>query len=197
LNPYSDMEIEIAHFRENIKVLGPGNRFVIWTQGCEKLCSNCIAASYRESGMGEFVRVDYLADKIINNISLNGITISGGEPFLQAKQLIELIKLIRLKRDDLNFIIFTGYELEDLVSDEARDLIEEVDLLITGEYKEELNDNLGLKGSSNQKLLFLSEKLLPWESILKSGIRELQIFYKKGDRFEIVGIPSRELKVDQ
>lgn len=88
---------------------------------------------------GRIISVFDLADIIIQS-GRDGLTISGGEPFLQAQALYELVNLIRAKRD-IGIIVYTGYTLDEIL--QSKDLymcrfLEQIDLLIDGPYIEEL-----------------------------------------------------------
>ena len=124
------------------------------------------------------------------------MTISGGEPFLQAKELAEMIRLIRQKRD-MGVIVYTGFLYEDLLSradsDEGiRRFLGEIDLLIDGPYIEELDQNQRAVGSENQRILQLPDRYRDQveDYYGKSGRHvEFRIFDGKG---MLVGVPARE-----
>ena len=144
-----------------ITTLGPGNRFVLWTQGCMKKCPGCISPESRSLAGGRLIPVDQIAKRIITNLESDGITISGGEPFLQARALCAMIDLIKCERD-IGVIVYTGYTLIELRSSEAPDysseFLKRIDLLIDGPYLQELNDDRSLRGSSNQSIIPLTDR---------------------------------------
>ena len=105
---------------------------------------------------GRIISVFDLADIIIQS-GRDGLTISGGEPFLQAQALYELVNLIRAKRD-IGIIVYTGYTLDEIL--QSKDLymcrfLEQIDLLIDGPYIEELNDGMNLGGRQIREQLHL------------------------------------------
>jgi len=75
----------------------------------------------------------------------------------------------------MDVILFTGYLMEDLQSVQAKALLNYIDLLIDGEYYDELNDNRGLRGSSNQRLHFVTDRLLPWKDELLHSPRNREM----------------------
>ena len=85
--------------RKTTEVLGPYKRYAIWVQGCNKRCKGCIAPGAQPLSGGYSVSVEDLAADILSVSDIEGITISGGEPFLQQEALCELIALVRRKRD--------------------------------------------------------------------------------------------------
>ena len=137
--------------RKRTKVLGTGNRGALWLQGCQRNCKGCMSPMTRSLDGGKLIDANQLFDEFAELSDIEGITISGGEPFLQGKALSFFLKRIRTETE-LGVIIYTGYTVEELRSlkDEYIDSILDglVDLIIDGEYVEALNDGKALKGSS-------------------------------------------------
>ena len=109
----------------------------------------------------------------------DGITISGGEPFLQAEALVELLHLLKTGMHcDLGVIVYTGYTIEELQQmPSAQRLLEQVDLLIDGPYMQTLDDGGSLRGSSNQRVIPLTERYNKQEilSLYGQKKREFQV----------------------
>lgn len=161
-----------------ITSLGPEKRIVIWTMGCSHGCYNCIAPNLWEFDKSYERSIDSILEEIIS-YGNHPITISGGDPFMQ-KDLSTLLK--RLK--ELNYhdiLVYTGYTYEYLLKDEKlKESLNYIDVLIDGKYIDSLNDNLPLRGSSNQRIIFLNKNLIhKYEKVLE-GEREFQIEYKDG-----------------
>lgn len=186
------------HYRQsNIKTLGPGNRYVIWTQGCPHSCFNCIAPeSHSINKNGYFISVEELCNEILKSAVINnlaGLTISGGEPFLQAEALSNLIINLKKVSKTLDFIVFTGYEYSELQNKNNKhinNLLENIDILIDGKYIDELNENNYLRGSSNQNIIHLSDKYR--ENLLEMmnlKNRNIEVFVVDENRIFIGGIP--------
>ena len=99
--------------------------------------------------------------ELVRDKKIDGITITGGEPFCQAKDLFEIITFMLEITDDI--LIFTGYskkEIYDLNNDYAIKCIEKATVVIYGEYVDELNDNhTPLIASSNQVIEFHNPKI--------------------------------------
>ena len=103
--------------------------------------------------------------------------------------------MVLKERPELNVMVFTGYQVEDLTWPESQELLAHTDLLIDGPYRQELNDNQGLRGSSNQRLHFLTPRLLPWKEDLTKGKRKVE-FHVQNDRIKAYGIPSRRMIIN-
>lgn len=130
-----------------------------------------------------------LADDIVSRSRITGITISGGEPFLQAGMLALTLNRVKSLRPELNVLAFTGYHFEDLVWEQARDLLSHLDLLIDGEYIDSLNTGVGLRGSSNQRFIFLTDRLEPFRDQFENGARSFEMSVTDDGIFTI-GIPK-------
>lgn len=172
-----------------VKSLGPGNRFGIWVQGCPFFCKGCMTPNGIPIVINKLISIDSLVKMIVDS-KLTGLTISGGEPFLQASKLAILIKKARTIISELNVIVYSGYNIIDLQWNGAKLLLEQTDLLIDGRFVEKLNEDRGIRGSSNQKFHYLSDKLLSDKSEIESRIRHLEIKFNR-NTLELTGIPTK------
>ena len=81
---------------------GPGIRFVLFLQGCHLECKYCHNRDTWDINGGEYKSLDDIFDKIMrykNYIYPNGgVTVTGGEPLLQVKFLIELFEKLKEQR---------------------------------------------------------------------------------------------------
>lgn len=171
-----------------IQVLGPGKRLGIWLAGCNKRCPGCMSPELQTTEGSKNISVNEIAklfDKVTHQI--DGVTISGGEPFLQAEELHELVQYIKRNITE-DIIIFSGYRIEDLEqmnSAFVNGILNSISVLIDGEYVDELNDGIGIRGSSNQRVHIFRE--CKDYSELFSGKRKLQTFRYNG-QILVVGI---------
>ena len=138
---------------------GPGVRYVVYTQGCKHGCKNCHNPDTWDLDGGE----EFTVREIINKVKrirkkYKGITFSGGEPFLQADELVQVA--IAAKQKGWDVVTFTGYLYEDLiknVDDGVRALLGITDILVDGPFVDELRDTtLPFRGSSNQRIIDLA-----------------------------------------
>ena len=137
--------------------LGPGDRLAICIRVCKKRCFNCANPELQLFNPNSEVSMTVIKEMISKiDKKIDGITITGGEPFCQAKDLFEIITFMLEITDDI--LIFTGYskkEIYDLNNDYAIKCIEKATVVIYGEYVDELNDNhTPLIASSNQVIEF-------------------------------------------
>ncbi len=122
--------------------------------------------------------------------SVTGITFSGGEPMQQASALAEIARLARQRRE-LDIICFTGYRYEKLRDDppnpQVADLLDQIDVLIDGPYVAHLNAPTGLRGSSNQRIIYLTPRLRNYD--LEGQERQVEVIIGH-DAISMIGIPN-------
>lgn len=123
-----------------------------------------------------------LATWIAKIDGIEGITLSGGEPFEQAEAVTELLNCLKAMRPDLSTFIFSGYE-HDSLAQSTNPIIKEVmaltDMLSCGPFISDLYDeNLLWRGSSNQQLVYISDRYVRAEEpdwIKTSPIEEINM----------------------
>lgn len=147
------MEGRIHSFESLGAVDGPGVRFVVFMQGCSLKCKYCQNRDTWNLKGGTTYSSDEIIEKILrykNYIMPNGgVTISGGEPLLQAKFLTQLF--IKLKKYNIHTCIDTSGNVA--LTDEIKDLINLTDLFLLDIKC--INDEkaINLTGVSNKKEL--------------------------------------------
>jgi len=181
--------LNIAAFCTETYALGPGARAAVWVQGCPFNCPNCIAPDWIPQKKAMGIKPEELARKITANLWVNGITLSGGEPMLQALLLAELIDQCKSERD-FNVIVFTGFQYETLLQ-KGEDsgipqLLSLTDVLVDGPYIQAKNDGIGLRGSANQRVIYLTDRLKNFN--LETFPRQIE-YHFTGSETLIVGIP--------
>lgn len=169
------------------RALGPGLRYVVWVQGCPFRCVHCQSPESRPYKGGTPITVEALADDIVSRPNIEGLTISGGEPFAQAAGLADMLDIVHNTRPDLTVITFTGYMLEQLVSPDALRMLKHIDVLIDGPYLHEKNDGVGLRGSSNQRIHHLTNRLSQYADQMAFGPRKYEAIVR-GDSVSIIGM---------
>lgn len=172
------MYIRIAGIIDESIVDGPGIRFVIFTQGCKHKCPGCHNSTTHSFSGGAMVDIDDIMKKIIQNPLLDGITLSGGEPFEQPKAAAELAH--KAKKAGLSVMTYTGYNIEDILNDsEKMKLLNETDILVDGKFDiKRKNILLKFRGSDNQRIIDVKKtlemnKIVIAEEILEDGVGNL------------------------
>lgn len=158
--------IRIGRYLPETRAEGPGKRFAIWVQGCELHCPGCFATELQPRTGGVLVPVSGLIERIeAVKTGICGVTFLGGEPFLQASALTRIANAAHGM--GLSVLCFTGYTMEWLLENGDADqkaLLDAVDLLIDGPYREELRSfRRPLVGSENQRFRYLTERITPEE----------------------------------
>lgn len=140
------------------RINGPGNRMVVFFQGCNERCPGCFNPQTHP-----FVTADlyppgeifkrYLSDDV------EGITVSGGEPFMQSDGLLELLRIAR-ETHGLSTVVYTGFTYKELRErPDCRSCLKFIDVLIDGRYVESKKERTLLaRGSTNQRFYFFSSR---------------------------------------
>lgn len=151
--------LRLHHFEPASRVNGPGIRAVIWVQGCALGCPGCFNPETHPTAGGERVAVDQLFDRILAVApGLDGLTISGGEPLHQYPALTHLLEKVHTQTN-LSILVFTGYTWDELQQFPGIDaFLANVDVLIAGRYDASKRAAVGLIGSSNKVVHFLSNR---------------------------------------
>ena len=105
--------LNLAAFYPLATHLGPGQRALVWLQGCHNNCPGCVTPEMQEVVERDWVSVQALVNLIASLDDCEGVTLIGGEPFLQYRALAIFADLI--KEADRTLMIYTGYGCEDLV----------------------------------------------------------------------------------
>lgn len=179
--------MNIAHIEEQSFIYGPGCRFVIWVQGCSIHCKGCWNTQMWSFNPNQIITVDDLMEKILNEKdSIEGITLLGGEPLDQFEEIKELVS--KSKDNSLTVMLFTGYEMEEIIEKGWNSILNNLDIIISGRYdykKRTLNHQW--IGSTNQEIHFLTDKYN--ESCLKNG-NYVEITLIENGSTNILGFPK-------
>ncbi len=155
------MRIEVNRLHHPVTALGPGVRAGIWVQGCSIGCKGCLSRDTweprEEAAMDVAAVVDWVAS--LDPGSLDGLTISGGEPFDQPRALEALLDALgewrSRQRRPIDLLCYSGYSLPRLRRREPAAL-SGLDAVIAGPYVEARPTDLIWRGSANQELVPLS-----------------------------------------
>lgn len=151
------MKLRLAGvIRESI-VDGPGIRLVVFSQGCSHRCKGCHNPDTHDPAGGYDTTVENILAAIQKNPLLQGVTLSGGDPFEQAPGMAELAR--KVHELGLNVITYTGYTIEQLLQGLAehsgwRELLEQTDFLVDGPFLlDQKTLLLKFRGSKNQRII--------------------------------------------
>ena len=139
------------------------------------------------------IAIDEIVNMIIDTKDIEGITISGGEPFVQAEALVNMIDKIKNIKD-LGNIVYSGFTIEQLKDKKNQFInkfLEYIDILIDGKYEDSLNGNISLRGSSNQNIYQLSNRYSEvFDKYYNKNIREIELHLEDKNMI-VVGIPKK------
>lgn len=158
--------IRISGITPESFVDGEGIRYVIFTQGCPHHCIGCHNPSTHSFDGGKVVSLDYIfADIAKNRNYIDGITLSGGEPFCQSDQCSIIAEQAR--KLGLSIWCYTGYLFEDLYG-RSDSLLNHVDILVDGPFElDKRSLELDFRGSSNQRIIDVRASLEKGVAIMK------------------------------
>lgn len=186
--------LNIAAQLEKSVVNGPGTRYVIWVQGCPFKCAGCFNKEFQPFIKKEMVEIDVLAKKILAVDGIEGVTYTGGEPMTQAEGLYHLSLI--LKKNGLTIACCTGFTLEELNDHDdpyIKKLLSLLDILIDGKYEENKKANQMWRGSSNQKIHFLSDVYRDFKRLAEEeGPAEMELIIGK-DGIVFTGILEEKI----
>lgn len=152
-----DNELRIAGLERESIVDGPGIRLVVFAQGCKHNCPGCHNPSTHPFTGGTTVSIGSILDILRRNPLLDGITLSGGEPFEQAEGFAALAH--ESGRMGYHVMTYTGYTYEELLAGSVDRpgwgrLLDSTDILVDGPFVlEKRNLLLRFRGSENQRLI--------------------------------------------
>jgi len=101
-------------------VNGPGNRFTLWTQGCSKGCVNCFNPE-TWNNRDNIILSPLEIFEYIKDFELDGVTITGGDPFEQEDELLELLILIDKLNLSKGVIVFSGFTYDEIRDNKIRE----------------------------------------------------------------------------
>lgn len=146
---------------------GPGFRIVLWTQGCRMKCPGCHnPETHDECGGKEYYIEDIILGLEANYKRHQGLTLSGGDPFLQPLQCREIARYAK-KELGLDIWAYCGMTFEQLIEDPDKfELLKECDVLVDGPFIMAQRDTtLAFRGSKNQRLVDVQKSLLKGEVV--------------------------------
>lgn len=154
------MKVKLAADIQSDSIVdGEGLRAVIWFQGCPHGCPGCQNPETHDIKQGIEVDIEEIFEKIDNLKFQKGITLSGGDPFMQSEAAKKIADYARNK--GYNIWCYTGYTYENIIKNpKLKSLLESVDVLIDGPFLlEEKSLNCRFRGSKNQRIIAVKKSL--------------------------------------
>lgn len=153
--------------RESI-VDGDGIRYAIFAQGCPHHCPGCHNPQTHSFDAGKLISVDRLLVDISKRKDyIDGITLSGGEPFSQSDQCSIIAEQAR--KMGLTVWCYTGYLFEELYG-RNDELLNHIDILVDGPFIQQKRSlALEFRGSTNQRLIDIPASLKAGVAVLRKS----------------------------
>lgn len=174
------MKIRLAAYLQPDSIVdGEGIRTVIWTQGCPHHCLGCHNPETWDFKGGALVELEEVYEIIDSLEGQDGITFSGGDPFMQPKECLEIAKYA--KKKGLNIWSYTGYTFEELMElsnkkREILDFLKEIDVLVDGRFVlAKKSYSCIFRGSTNQRIIDVKESLKQKKVVIASKYEQKEI----------------------
>lgn len=164
--------LQIAGFADDSIVDGPGIRMTVFCQGCPHHCPGCHNPETWPFEGGILLSPRDILVRVQRNPLVRGVTLSGGEPFAQADENAELVRL--LKNAGYEVASYSGYTFEQLLNGTPaqRALLMQLDTLVDGPYiAEQRSLELRFRGSRNQRILNVQRSLSAGKAVWETAER--------------------------
>jgi anaerobic ribonucleoside-triphosphate reductase activating protein len=178
-----------AYLQPDSIVDGEGIRTVIWTQGCPHNCKGCHNPETHDFSGGALIELSEIYSAIDKLEGQDGITFSGGDPFLQPHECALIAKYAKSK--GYNIWTYTGYTFEQLlklseVNHDYMDFLKEIDVLIDGKFELlKKSYNSVFRGSTNQRIIDVKTSIVMGRAV---SIEKYDSFQELNHKGKIEGI---------
>lgn len=160
--------MRIAGTVQDSIVDGPGLRFTLFTQGCPHHCAGCHNPETHDPNGGTETTAEEMIRQMLSNPLTDGLTLSGGEPFLQAFDCAAVAGAA--KEAGLNVWTYTGYTFDKLKAMDdpgIQKLLALTDVLVDGPFiLSERSLNIKWRGSTNQRLIDVPKSLAEGHAVI-------------------------------
>lgn len=192
------MRIRLNRAHYPVTTLGPGRRIGLWLQGCSIGCAGCLARDTWDRRAGTLLEIEDVVtwcDQVSGGV-VDGVTISGGEPFEQPRALACLLEQFDVWRHGLDrpvdLLCYSGMPLARLQREYAS-ILERLDALVPEPFVRSRPRGESWQGSDNQPLVLLSALGRARYDEDEAGRRHpgrVQVAVQAG-RVYVIGIPDR------
>jgi len=191
--------IAVSRLHYPVTALGYGIRAGIWVQGCTIACNGCVSKDTWVAGPEHIMEIDEIRNWLDQTLEpgIDGITISGGEPFEQPLPLLELVEMINewraSSKTPIDILCYSGMTSKRLVRDHSQILESGIDAIIAEPFIQTQPTDLIWRGSANQKLMTLSklgrDRYDPYQELAPTR-PPMQVSVDQGSIW-CIGIPRR------
>lgn len=149
-NSFENSRLNVASIIHGSMCNGPGPHSVIHLQGCRFRCDGCFNTELQPETVVKLIHPDEIVrDFQSNSENLSGVVISGGEPLLQPAGVGLLLS--GLKEAGLRTVLYSGFNMDEIVFHGLHDTVKMADLLISGRY---------VKGQEMESFPYTSSKVM-------------------------------------
>lgn len=187
--------VNLASWLPVTEVEGPGRRAALWVQGCQFHCPGCCNPNFLRIAPRQLVTADALIERLAKakaKHAIQGLTMLGGEPMLQARGLADVAA--GAQELSLSVMVFTGYTLDELRREPlpgTERLLHHTDVLVDGRYvAEQPEQHRAWVGSSNQRFHYLTSRYNSSIEQADAGRQRVEIRLSESGRVEINGWPA-------
>lgn len=167
----------VASYKPFNFVDGEGVRCSLYVSGCNFACPGCYNLAAQNFRYGKPYTQE-LEDQIIADLGqsyVQGLTLLGGEPFLNTQVCIRICKRIRAEYGHTKDIwSWTGYKWDELMQEtpDKLELLNLLDILVDGRFLEPLKDlTLQFRGSSNQRIIDVPASLASGDVVIWRNLK--------------------------
>lgn len=182
----------IADYKSFNFVDGEGVRNSLYLSGCPFACEGCFNVAAQNFRYGKLYTKE-LEDQIIADTShdyVQGITLLGGEPFLNTQVALSLVNRMKEEFGDGKDIwSWSGYTFEELLldSDDKLELLNKIDVLVDGRFMEDQkNLMLQFRGSSNQRIIDVKKSLAEGKVVLWEKLHDSKKAFEQIKKSELI-----------
>ncbi|RLV15990.1 anaerobic ribonucleoside-triphosphate reductase activating protein [Streptococcus iniae] len=172
---------------------GEGVRNSLYVSGCMFHCKGCYNAATWSFNAG-IPYTEELENQIMADLAkpyVQGLTLLGGEPFLNTEILLPLVKRIRRELPEKDIWSWTGYTWEEMMleTDDKLELLALIDILVDGRFDiSKKNLMLQFRGSSNQRIIdvqksLAANKVVIWDK-LNDGHQAVEVLNRTTSKSE-------------
>lgn len=197
-----DVRLNIHAIITGSRVNGPGDRVVVWTQGCGKGCKGCFNVETWDTGHRSLYHPEHAAALVLQS-GMDGLTLTGGDPLEQPEAILLFLKALHDGSGNLigfprGIICFTGYTMDEVNAiPPAAACLPYIDLLIDGRFVESLRHTSGIAGSSNQNFNFSTRAGRGRDIIPEDEVKTdqgVEVFGGEDGTVEVTGFPAIDRK---